>query len=126
MLRNSVYMDGLTAQAADMIESGRAAVPPNDVAMGYVTRADCAAAAAAVLTTPGHANRVYDITGPELVGTREIAAAAAAVGGRKIEIVEGGAGRGGMGMAALGFVSDDFERLTGRKPMSLRALLTAD
>ena len=33
----------------------------------YVSREDCAAAAAAVLTTDGHEDRVYDITGPELV-----------------------------------------------------------
>lgn len=37
---------------------------------------DCAAAA--VLSSPGHENKAYDITGPELVGPREIAAAASA------------------------------------------------
>jgi uncharacterized protein YbjT (DUF2867 family) len=94
--------------------------------MGYVTRADCAAAAAAVLATPGHENRIYDITGPESIGTREIAAVAAAVSGRQIEIVEAGPGRGGgLGLAALNFVSDDFETLTGRPPTSLRELLEA-
>jgi NAD(P)H dehydrogenase (quinone) len=125
MLRNSVYMDGLPEQARQMIASGRASVPPNDIPMGYVTRADCAAAAAAVLATPGHENRIYDITGPESIGTREIAEAAAAVSGREIEIVEGGGGRGGggLGLAALNFVSDDFEMLTGRRPTSLSQLL---
>jgi NAD(P)H dehydrogenase (quinone) len=126
ILRNSVYMDGLTAQAADIIRSGRASVAANDVPLGYVTRADCAEAAAAALTTPGHDNRIYDITGPELVGTREIANAAASVSGRPIEIVEGGAGRGGFGSASLGFVSDDFEALTGQPATSLRALLAAE
>jgi NAD(P)H dehydrogenase (quinone) len=126
MLRNSVYMDGVSDQAREMVESGRAVVPANDIGMGYVTRADCAAAAAAVLTTPGHENKVYDITGPEVVGAREIAAAAAAVSGEDIEIVEGGAGRGGLGLAALGFVSDDFETLTGRRPTSVRELLAAN
>jgi NAD(P)H dehydrogenase (quinone) len=126
MLRNSVYMDGVPDQARQMIESGRASLPPNDIPMGYVTRADCAAAAAAVLATPGHENRIYDITGPESIGTREIAAVAAAVSGRQIEIVEAGPGRGGgLGLAALNFVSDDFETLTGRPPTSLRELLEA-
>jgi len=127
MLRNSVYMDGVPDQARQMIASGRASVPPNDIAMGYVTRADCAAAAAAVLSMPGHENQIYDITGPASIGTREIAAAAAAVSGREIEITEGSAGRGGggLGLAALNFVSDDFETLTGRRPMSLRELLEA-
>lgn len=126
MLRNSVYMDGVPDQARPMIESGQATVPANDIGMAYVTRADCAEAAAAVLTTPGHENRVYDITGPEVIGTREIAAAAAAVSGRDIRIIEGGAGRGGLGLAALGFVSGDFEALTGRPPTSLQALLEAE
>jgi NAD(P)H dehydrogenase (quinone) len=129
MLRNSVYMDGITAQAAGMIESGRAAVPPNDVRMGYVTRADCAAAAAAVLTTPGHENKVYDITGPALVGVREIAEAASAVSGKAIEVVEGAAGGrgggGGLGIASLGFISEDFATLTGRPATSVRQLLEA-
>ena len=50
--------------------------PANEMKLGYVTRADCAAAAVAVLTTPGHDNKAYDITGPELLGQAEIAAAA--------------------------------------------------
>src|SRR5690606_11128505 len=98
MLRNSVYMDGITDQARRMIESGRATVPPNDVEMSYVTRADCAAAAAAVLTMPGHENEIYDITGPALVGTDDIAQVAASVSGETIETVEGAAG-GGLGLA---------------------------
>lgn len=128
VLRNSIYMDLVPDQAREMVESGRAVVPPNDVAMGYITRADCAAAAAAVLATPGHENKVYDITGPELVGVRDIAAAAAAVSGKEIEIVEGSAaagGRGGPALASLGFVSNDFEMLTGRRPTSVREFLAA-
>jgi len=127
MLRNSVYMDGVIAQAREIIESGLATVPPDDVAMSYVTRADCAAAAAAVLTTPGHENRIYDITGPELVGTREIVAAASAVSGKRIGVIEGAAGGApGFGIAALGFVSSDFETLTGRRPTSVREFLEAN
>ena len=122
ILRNSVYMDGVTDQARQMIASGRAVVPANDAGMSYVTRADCAAAAAAVLTTPGHENKIYDITGPEVVGTRAIAEAAAAVSGKAIEIVEGGAG-GGFALPSLAFTSPHFEMLTGRPPTSVRELL---
>src|SRR5690606_41828304 len=64
MLRNSVYMDGIPDQARRTIESGRAEVPPNEVGMSYVTRADRAAAAAALLATPGHETTTDDITGP--------------------------------------------------------------
>jgi len=122
ILRNSVYMDGVPDQARQMIESGRAVVPPNDVGMSYVTRADCAAAAAAVLTTPGHENKIYDITGPAVVGTRDIAEAAAAVSGKAIEIVEGSTG-GGFALRSLAFTSPDFETLTGRPATSVRELL---
>jgi len=122
ILRNSVYMDGVPDQARRMIESGRAVVSPDDVGMSYVTRADCAAAAGAVLTTPGHENKIYDITGPAVVGIRGIAEAAAAVSGKAIEIVEGRAG-GGFALRSLAFTSPDFERLTGRRPTSVRELL---
>jgi NAD(P)H dehydrogenase (quinone) len=126
-LRNSVYMDGIPQQAAAMVESGRAVVPPDDVRMSYITRADCAAAAAAVLATPGHENKIYDITGPEVIGMREIAAVALAVSGKAIEVVAGPRGDGpNFGVPALGFVTSDFETLTGRKPTSLRELLEAN
>ena len=127
MLRNSLYMDGIPDQAAGMIAAGRAVVPPEDIPMGYVTRADCAAAAAAVIAGPGHENRVYDITGPTLIGTREIAMMAAAVSGRDIEIVAGGADRPpGFAMASARVVSDAVAELTGRPPTSLRELLEGD
>lgn len=127
MLRNSIYMDGLVRQAAAMIADGRAVIPPNESPIGYVTRADCAAAAAAVLTTPGHENQAYDITGPALLGVREIAAAASAVTGRPIDVVEGGPdAQPGFGRPAMAFTSMDVERLTGRPPTSVRELFEAN
>ncbi len=127
MLRNSIYMDGQVAQAAKMVAAGRAVIPPNEYPIGYITRADCAAAAAAVLTTPGHENMAYDITGPELLGVREIAAAASAVTGKPIEVVKGGADtRPGFGRPQMSFLSQDFRKLTGREPMSIRELLAAN
>ena len=57
MLRNSIYMDGLLRQGAQMVADGKATIPPNESPIGYITRADCAAAAAAVLATPGHENK---------------------------------------------------------------------
>jgi NAD(P)H dehydrogenase (quinone) len=127
MLRNSLYMDGIVGQAADMIAAGRAVVPPNESPVGYVTRADCAAAAAAVLANPGHENRVYDVTGPELVGIADIAAAASAVTGRPIEVVQGGPGTPpGFGGPPVSFTSTDVEEITGRRPTSVRQLLEAN
>jgi NAD(P)H dehydrogenase (quinone) len=126
MLRNSIYMHGLIGQAARMVADGRAVIPPNESPIGYVTREDCARAAAAVLATPGHENKAYDITGPELIGVRETAAVASAVTGTEIEVVQGGADtRPGFGRPAMAFTTTHFEELTGRKPTSLRELFTA-
>jgi uncharacterized protein YbjT (DUF2867 family) len=127
MLRNSIYMDGLLRQGAQMVADGKATIPPNESPIGYITRADCAAAAAAVLTTPGHENKAYDVTGPELLGVREVAAAAAAVTGRKIDVVQGDAStRPGFGRPAMAFVTTHFRELTGREPTSVRAFFTAN
>jgi NAD(P)H dehydrogenase (quinone) len=127
MLRNSIYMDGLVGQAARMVADGKAVIPPDESPIGYITRADCAAAAAAVLTTPGHDNKAYDVTGSELLGVREIAGAATAVTGRPIEVVQGGADtRPGFGRPAMAFTSKDFRALTGRDPTDVRELFTAN
>lgn len=127
MLRNSIYMDGLIGQAARMVADGRAVIPPNEHPIGYVTRADCAAAAAAVLTTPGHAGKAYDITGPALLGVRQTAAAAEAVTGRPIEVVEGGAdARPGFGRPEMSVTTSHVEDLTGRAPTGIEALFDAN
>ena len=127
MLRNSIYMDGLLRQATQMVADGKAVIPPNESPIGYITRTDCAAAAAAVLTTRGNENKAYDITGPELLGVREVAAAAAAVTGKTIEVVQGDAStRPGFGRPAMAFTTTHFKELTGREPTSVRMLFTAN
>lgn len=128
MLRNSIYMDGLVARAARMVKTGRAVIPPHETRIGYVTRADCAAAAAAVLTTPGTEYKAYDITGPELIGVREIAEAASAVTGKHINVVQGTTQPRGFRLTGkfLSVTSNAVEKLTGRPPTSLRQLLAAN
>jgi NAD(P)H dehydrogenase (quinone) len=127
MLRNSIYMDGLVRQAAQMVADGRAVIPPNESPIGYIARADCAAAAAAVLSTPGHEGKAYDITGPALLGVRETAAAASAVTGKQIEVVQGGADtRPGFGRPAMSFTTSHFQDVVGRAPIGVRALLEAN
>jgi NAD(P)H dehydrogenase (quinone) len=147
-LRNSVYADfeagGLAAAAA----TGRLVTNAGDGKVAYVTRDDCAAAAAAVLATDGHAGTAYDITGPERLDADARAALFAELGGRPVEVVHvddaafaaGMAEATGMPLAgaqlyatfgtatragALDVHSDDVETLTGRRPRSLRDVLTA-
>jgi NAD(P)H dehydrogenase (quinone) len=128
MLRNSVYMEALLPLATKMAADGRAVVPAGETKIGYVTRADCAAAAAAVLTTPGHENQVYDITGPELIGRREIAAAVGAVTGKPISIEADASPKPppGLGGPALSVTSNAVAELTGRPATSVRAFLEAN
>jgi len=129
-LRNSIYSDGLVAQAAKMIAEGRATVPANESRLGYVTREDCAAAAAAVISKPGHDNKAYDITGPELIGVREIAAAATAVTGKPIDVVNADASAPApqrpFGGPSVEVVSTAVAELTGRAPTSVRELFAAN
>jgi NAD(P)H dehydrogenase (quinone) len=125
-LRNSLYMETLLPRAAKMLADGKATVPPGEVRMGYVTRGDCAAAAAAVVSTPGHDNRSYDITGPELIGVREIAAAATAATGKPIALVPADPNAPparGFGGPALAVTSTAVADLTGRPATSIAAFL---
>lgn len=128
MLRNHIYMDGLVEVAARMVREGRAVIPPDETKMGYVTRADCAAAAAAVLITSGTENKAYDITGPGPIGIREIAEAATEVTGKPIEIIQGTEDPGGFRLMGDFFsvTSKAVRDLTGRPATSIRDLLEAN
>ena len=82
---------------------------------------------AAVLATPGHEGKAYDITGPELLGVRQIAAAASDVTGKPITVVQGGSEtRPGFGRPEMAFTTTHFEDLTGRRPTSVRELFQAN
>jgi NAD(P)H dehydrogenase (quinone) len=126
-LRNSIYMDNLLSQGAKMVADGAAVVPAQEIRIANITREDCAEAAAAVLTTPGHDNKTYDIAGTELLGVREIAAAASAVTGKKVEVTESKspAPAGFVGVSAS-VVSQDFAKLTGHAPTSLKSYFQAN
>ncbi|HET8699295.1 MAG TPA: NAD(P)H-binding protein, partial [Gammaproteobacteria bacterium] len=84
MLRNQIYANGLVDQAAQILRDGKLVTFTPDARVAYVTREDCAAAAAAVLATPGHENRAYNITGPDAVGPRELVALASEIGGKHV------------------------------------------
>jgi NAD(P)H dehydrogenase (quinone) len=87
MLRNSIYTEVLLAGAGAALATGRHVTNEGDGRVSYVARADCAAAAAAVLTTDGHDGREYDITGPEALGAPDVAGLYAELSGRPVEPV---------------------------------------
>jgi NAD(P)H dehydrogenase (quinone) len=129
MLRNSLYMNGIVARAARMLTEG--SVVRSDVGgVAYVTREDCARAAAAVLATEGHENRAYDITGPAVVFAQDIASAVSEVTGLPIEILDPqptDSVRAAMpGSVSFAVVSTAVRDLTGRSPESVRDFLAAN
>ncbi len=147
LLRNQIYANGLVDQAAQAIREGQLVTFTPEARVAYVTREDCAAAAAAVLTTPGQEYKAYNITGPEAIGPRELASLASDVSGKRVELVvlseaefRSRLAEAGMADSAInGAVSFAKELdspylqtpstavadLTGRAPTSVRMLLTA-
>jgi NAD(P)H dehydrogenase (quinone) len=87
MLRNQIYANGLVDQAIQIVRDGALVTHTPDARVAYVTREDCAAAAAAVLASPGHENRAYNITGPDAIGPRELVALASELSGKPVELM---------------------------------------
>jgi NAD(P)H dehydrogenase (quinone) len=84
-LRNAIYADSLVTAAPGTLASGTVLTNAGEGKTAYVARADCAAAAAAVLSSDGHDGKAYDITGPEALGARELAALYSDLGGKPVE-----------------------------------------
>ncbi len=147
-LRNGIYADLQVPTLEGAIATGQYVHNHGEGTLAYVTRGDCAAVAAAVLTGEGHEGKAYDVTGPELLSGDGIAALAAEVSGSAVEAVPvddetwaaGLAQHAGMpeevtqryatfGRATReGFfatTSTVVEDLTGRPPQHLRELLVA-
>ena len=146
-LRNAFYAEYQVPAGAQAIATGQLVHNSGDGRIAYVSREDCAAAAAAILTTDGHENKAYDITGPEPLGQDDVAALLSEVSGRPVEAVavddetfiQGLTAAGVPEPAArefasygrairegyLGEASDAVENLTGRPPRSLREVFEA-
>ncbi len=87
-LRDAQYAEVIATMLAPMaLETGKWVMSAGEGCMPFVSKQDCIASAAAVLTTPGHEGAVYEITGPALYTFREAAALAAEIGGRPVEYV---------------------------------------
>jgi NAD(P)H dehydrogenase (quinone) len=85
-LRNSQYTDAIVEVAAPIaIAAGRWQSSCGDGKIAPVVRQDCVDCAVAVMATSGHENTVYNITGPELLSYRQIAALMAEISGKPIK-----------------------------------------
>lgn len=153
ILRDSLYSEYQVPDATQAIAAGRLTHNRGAGKIAYVSRGDCAAVAAAVLTGSGHDGRVYDVTGPELFTARELATLYGELGGCQVsddpvddeaftELLTGALGGGDDDHARYGAQlvasfgrsiregymagrSDVVERLTGRPPRTLRSVLEA-
>ncbi|BAK65407.1 putative oxidoreductase [Sphingobium sp. SYK-6] len=90
-LRDAHYADAMLLMAGPgMMATGQWVSNAGDGREAMVWRDDCVACAVAVLTTPGHENKVYNITGPALQTFDEVAALVREITGRPLEHVKVG------------------------------------
>jgi NAD(P)H dehydrogenase (quinone) len=83
LLRNGWYVENYTAQLGSALSRGFAGSAQNG-RIAAATRADFAAAAAAVLTQPNQAGKVYELAGDEPFTMSELAAEVAKVSGKPV------------------------------------------
>jgi uncharacterized protein YbjT (DUF2867 family) len=88
VLRSSFYMTNLLAVAEPVRAQHILPAPAGDGRIAMIDPLDVGAVAAAVLTGHGHAGRTYELTGPEAVGYRDVAAELARVTGAHVEYVD--------------------------------------
>ncbi|MEV0688098.1 SDR family oxidoreductase [Nocardia sp. NPDC050378] len=84
VLRNGWYWENYSATIAQAAQSGTLYGAAGQGRLAAATRADYAAAAAAVLTQDGHAGKVYELGGNERPTYAEFAAAIGEVAGRPV------------------------------------------
>jgi NAD(P)H dehydrogenase (quinone) len=101
ILRMSVYTETLLDSARRASAAGSYAGVPGAPA-AYVVRDDIAAAAAGILTTPGHEGITYHATGPVSITQAEIAHAIAKAAGKPVAFKEMTAAEQRAGLEAAG------------------------
>ncbi len=86
-LRDSLYAEAVaTAMAIPALQAGRKSENSGQGRVPIVSRDDCVATAVGVLTQDGHANKAYDVTGPELWTLPQAMALVAEMAGKPIEV----------------------------------------
>jgi NAD(P)H dehydrogenase (quinone) len=148
ILRMAWYTENLLTSLPGALASGKWYSSAAGGRTGYVSRIDCARAAAGALLVPA-ANKTYTVTGPAAVSNAEIAAIATRLTGKPLEVVEVDDAALAAGAKAAGvpdFVVDNFivafdrnaregkvdlatdavESLWGTKPDSVEAVLLAN
>src|SRR5580693_232531 len=147
ILRNCWYTEFLVPGLAAAVASGELISATGQGGAPYVTREDCAQAAAAALASTDTSNRTWNITGPAVVTSAELAKLASEVTGRSVTYVPVEAaertaqliavgtpepiakmlvsGQVAVAQGKMGAATTAVKELTGRDPMSVREFLSA-
>lgn len=84
LLRNGWYTENYTEHLGPVLQHGAILGSAKDGRVAAATRADYAAAAVAVLTTEGHAGRIYELAGDAPFTMPELAAEVSRQSGKRI------------------------------------------
>ena len=146
-LRNAIYLDMLLMSLPHAVASGQWYTATGQGRIGRVSREDCARAAAAVLIAGPKGKQVIDVSNEERLTAEETAAIVSDVVGKPLGVVHVDDAGLTAGMVGAGLpqpmaelltsfekatrlgqsdVPSQFEAVTGRKPMGLRAFIEAN
>jgi len=148
ILRMCWYTDYLIFTLAPAVASGKLIAATGQGGAPYVTREDCAQAAAAALASSENQSKTWDITGPDLVTYAELAKLATELTGqpvtyapveaeeRTVQLIAVGtpepiakmlvSGQVAIAQGKMGTPTTAVKMLTGREPMSVREFLSAN
>lgn len=146
LLRPNAFHQNVLAHLPGIIATGMLYMPFGDAAQSMVDVRDIAAAAVNVLTTDGHDEKTYNLTGPEAVSYYAVAKALSSALDRPVTYVPVSAEDSRESMRAAGLdswqvdaivelqayfsmgehalVTDDLEKLLGRRPTSFSQFAT--
>lgn len=88
ILRASWYMSNLLASAAQVAAEARLYAPAGEARIAMIDPRDVGAAAAAVLSSPGHEGQTYLLTGPRAITFAQVAAGLSAATASRVEFVD--------------------------------------
>jgi NAD(P)H dehydrogenase (quinone) len=148
VLRNNLYADLLLVSLGQAVQIGQLFSAAGDGKIAYISREDCAQAAAAALLSSLNGHRTLNITGPEALSQTDLANIAAQIAGKPVTYVPLELDVLIQNMVAAGLpqpaaelyasidsatargqfetVSSDFEKLTGSKPTAVAEFLAAN
>ncbi len=104
-LRAGEFMSSYFRQVAAIVAKGALFLPMESAKIASIDTGDIAEVAALALTSPGHENKVYPLTGPEALTMTEVAAKLSAATGKTIRYVNVAPGEARRAQLAAGMPS---------------------